>query len=164
MGNPNEQIRQLREALKLSPTNVPLRRALAEALLGAGLAAEAVTEFSAALKAAPEDLEIKTGLARAFFAEGKASHALVVVEDIVRNEAAPARAFVLHARLLAGMGEIEQAVEQYKRGVGKDRTAADYDFATRFGIRTAPEPKTLPGLTETIFSPDGLGHDTVMPP
>jgi hypothetical protein len=34
----SDSIRQLREAVKLSPDNTPLRQALADALLGAGLA------------------------------------------------------------------------------------------------------------------------------
>jgi SpoVK/Ycf46/Vps4 family AAA+-type ATPase len=139
--NEPEHIRQLREAVRVSPDNAPLRQALAEALLAAGLAAEATTEFRTALAAAPENSSLKLGLARAFFANGKNSHALVVVEDLVARSDAPARAFVLHARLLAGIGEIEHAVQQYKRGVSKDRSAADPEFAGRLGIHVAPEPE-----------------------
>jgi len=141
-----EHIRQLREAVKLSPTNTPLRRALAEALLTSGFASEAVVEFRAALTALPDDADLKTGLARAFFADGKNSHALVVVEDVVRNDQAPARAFVLHAKLLAGIGEVEHAVEQYKRGVAKDKSAGDYEFASRLGIRAEPAPEPQPSF------------------
>src|SRR5207247_1980986 len=52
---------------------------------------------------------------------------------------APARAFVLYARILAGIGEVENAVRQYQRGVAKDRSAADAEFAQRLGIRAVPE-------------------------
>jgi transitional endoplasmic reticulum ATPase len=147
MGNSEiGQIRQLREAIKLSPTNAPLRQALAEALLSSGFAAEAVGEFRVALKSLPDDVELKTGLARAFFADGKNSHALVVVEDVVRSEQAPARAFVLHAKLLAGIGEVEKAVEQYKRGVALDKAASDLEFASRLGIRADPAPEANPAF------------------
>jgi AAA+ superfamily predicted ATPase len=139
-----DHIRQLREAVAVSPGNLPLRQALADALLAAGLPAEAVVEYRAALSEAPENATLKLGLARAFHASGKSSHALVVLEDLVKSPQAPARAFVFHARLLAGVGEIEQAVQQYKRGVEKDRSAADPDFAQRFGISTAPEPEAEP--------------------
>lgn len=136
-----EHVRQLREALALSPDNVPLRRALADSLLAAGLAAEAATEYRAALAAAADEPALKLGLARAFHALGKTSHALVVVEDVVKLPDPPARALVLHARLLAAMGEVEQAVAQYRRGVAADPAAGDAEFAGRLGIRPErPEP------------------------
>ena len=136
-----EHIQSLREAVKLSPRNLPLRQALADALLSAGFSTEAVVEYKAALALSPDHPPLKFGLARSFHADGKTSHALVVLEDLVKSPQAPPRAFVFYARLLAGAGEVEQAVEQYKRGVEKDPSAADPDFANRFGIRLAPEPE-----------------------
>lgn len=147
----SDSIRQLREAVKLSPDNTPLRQALADALLGAGLAAGAVVEYRSALARSPESVPLKFGLARAFHADGKHSHALVVLEDLVKSEEAPGRAFVLHARILAGIGEVEQAVDQYRRGVERDRSAADADFAKRLGIQAVP-PREKP--TETVFGAD----------
>lgn len=141
MASEPEHIRQLREAARLSPDNVPLRQALADALLAAGLTADAVTAYRAVLALAPNQAALKFGLARAFHADGKSSHALVVLEDLVKSPDAPARAFVLHARILAGIGEVQQAVEQYQAGVARDRSAADPDFANRLGIRSAPEPE-----------------------
>ncbi len=143
-----EHIRPLREAVRLSPENVPLRQALGDALMGAGLAAEAATEYRLALARSPEDAGLKLGLARAFHAEGKQSQALVVLEDLVQSDSAPGRAFVLHARILAGIGEVEQAVRQYKRGVAKDRAAADLEFAGRLGIRPEPDDEPNPFLPD----------------
>ncbi len=154
-----DHIRSLREAARLSPENVPLRQALADALLGAGLAAEAVNEYRSALALAPRNPILKVGLARAFHADGKSSHALVVLEDLVKSPDAPGRAFVLYARLLAGVGEVQQAVEQYKRGVARDRSAADPEFAKRFGIQLAPEREADSG---TPFSPDADDEDEVL--
>lgn len=133
-----DHIRQLREAVKLSPENTPLRQALADALLGAGMSAGAVEEYRAALARVPDSIALKFGLARAFHAAGKHSHALVVLEDLVKSSEAPGRAFVLQARILAGIGEVELAVQQYKAGVARDRSAADADFARRLGISAVP--------------------------
>src|SRR5690606_5339312 len=116
----------------LSPDNVPLRLALADALLASGFSEEAVAEYRTGLSMTPDHVGLKLGLARAYQADGKMSHALVVLEDLVKSPEAPGRAFVLHARLLAGIGEVQQAVEQYKRGVTKDRSAADPAFAERY--------------------------------
>ena len=153
-----EHIQSLREAVRVSPGNLPLRQALADALLGAGFAPEAVKEYRAALTLDPNQAALKLGLARAFHADGKTSHALVVLEDLVKSPQAPGRAFVFYARLLAGVGEVQQAVEQYKRGVAKDRSAADPDFARRFGIQLAPEPETE---SPPAFSPPQSDEDEI---
>ena len=66
-----DSIEQLREAVRLSPKNLPLRQALADALLNHSRPAEAETEFRAALALAPDNAGLKLGLARAFSAQAK---------------------------------------------------------------------------------------------
>jgi transitional endoplasmic reticulum ATPase len=144
-----DHIGQLREAVRVSPGNVPLRQALADALMGLGRFGEAETEYRAALGLAPDEAGLKLGLARAFQQQGKSNHALVVLEDLVKSREAPARAHVQYARMLAGMGEVEQAVEQYREGVGKDPGVADPAFAARYGIRIEKETEEVEdGLEE----------------
>jgi AAA+ superfamily predicted ATPase len=129
-----DDFQMLRDAVQLSPHNLPLRRHLAETLLKHGRAAEAEQEYKDALALAPDEPELKLGLARAFFHQSKASHALVIVEDLTKQPTASGHAHVLHAKLLAGMGDVDQAVRQYRRGVTKDAAAADAEFAARLGI------------------------------
>lgn len=135
----SESLEQLRAAVGLSPKNLPLRQALADELMSAGHFAEAEKEYRTALQTAPDHAGLKLGLARAFHQQGKRSHALVLLEDLVQAPSAPARAFVLHARILAGIGEVEQAVEQYRRGVAADGSVADLELAARLGIRNIVE-------------------------
>src|SRR6188768_3752065 len=115
----------LREAVRVSPNNIPLRQHFAETLLSQGKAAEAEKEFREGLAMAPNSGALKLGLARAFLAQEKNSHALALIEDIVKQPQAPARAFILHARLLLGLGEGQQAVFQYRRGIEADSSVAD---------------------------------------
>jgi tetratricopeptide (TPR) repeat protein len=129
-----DALKSLREAVQHSPHNLPLRRHLAEVLLEHGLAADAEQEYRDALALSPDDAELKLGLARAFFQQGKASHALVIVEDLTKSPDASARAHVLHAKLLAGTGDVEQAVRHYRRGIEKDAAAADPEFSARLGL------------------------------
>jgi SpoVK/Ycf46/Vps4 family AAA+-type ATPase len=131
----NDPLAGLREALRLSPNNIPLRQHLADALLQSGRADDAEKEYREAIALAPNSLHLQLGLARAYFRLGKNSHALVIAEDIVKNPSAPAAAFVLHARLLMGISEVEQAVREYRRGVELDPSVADPEFAARLGIR-----------------------------
>lgn len=154
----SESLPQLREAIRLSPKNLSLRRALADSLLGLGHFVEAETELRAALQMAPEDMGLKLGLARAFQQQGKRSHALVLLEDLVRIPEAPGRAFVLYAKLLAGIGELDLAVENYRRGVDKEASAADAEFALRYSIRLEP----IRSREEDVFRGSDDDDDDVM--
>jgi transitional endoplasmic reticulum ATPase len=137
--SPDDPLPALREALRLSPNNNALRQHLAEMLLSRGQPEEAEKEYREALSQAPNSVPLKLGLARAFYQQGKNSHALVLIEDLVKQPKAPARAFLLHARLLAGIGEIAQSVSEYRRAVELDESLADPEFAARLGIGTTKE-------------------------
>ncbi len=130
----NEAIQALREALNASPENLALRQLLADTLLKHGFGELAEKEFRTGLIQAPASLPMKMGLARAFYQQNKPSHALVILEDLLKDPKAPARAFLLHARILAGIGEIGQAVTEYQRAVELDHSLADTEFASRLGI------------------------------
>ena len=105
-----DPLESLREAVRLSPDNLPLRKHFAEALLGAGRPEEAEREYRQALARWPDDTELKLGLAGTFYREGKNSTALVILEDILGNPSPPARAHLLHARLLLRAGDVDRQV------------------------------------------------------
>src|SRR5262245_54957302 len=138
MSSGNETVQALREALKLSPDNVPLRQHLADTLTGLGRHDEAEQEYRQALARSPDSARLKVGLAAAFFHQGKNSQALVIVEDLLKAPEAPARAYLLHARLLFRLGEVERAVRQYREAVDLDPSAADPEFAERLGVGADP--------------------------
>ncbi|HZN35822.1 MAG TPA: AAA family ATPase [Pirellulaceae bacterium] len=152
----NDPLAALREALALSPDNVPLRQHLAESLLGSGQPEQAEAEFKAALALAPESTGLKIGLARAFLAQQKASAALVILEAMVQRRDAPGLAHVLLARLQFGRGEVPQAVAQYKLGVEKDPAAADLAFAGQLGIdSTAEDSEVVDGRMRAAWDEPG---------
>jgi AAA+ superfamily predicted ATPase len=130
----DDALSSLREALKHSPDNVPLRQHLAETLLNAGRGEEAAEEFRAALAQRPDDVKLKIGLAGAFYQQGKNSAAMVIVEDLVKQRDVPARATMLYARLLLRAGDVERSVRQYKKAVEADPNIADIELASRLGI------------------------------
>ena len=130
----NETIRQLRQAVEVSPENVPLRLHLAATLASTGYLEEAVTEYRAALEVQPRNVTTLAGLARVYYRLGKNSQALVILEDLVQRDQATAENHVLYARLLLIEGDVPSAVTQYKRGVELDPTAGDEEFAAQLGI------------------------------
>ena len=125
----------LREALKVSPDNVPLRRHLADSLLSAGRADEAEIEYREAAKHSPDDVGLKLGLARAFARQGKDSQAIVLLETMSKGESAVPAARVLLAKLLFKAGQVEEAVRQYKHAITADSAVADLDLQAQLGIR-----------------------------
>jgi SpoVK/Ycf46/Vps4 family AAA+-type ATPase len=148
----DDAIQGLREALRTSPNNSALRLLLADALLNHGHGEEAEKEFREGLAQSPNSQPMKLGLARAFFQQGKQSHALVILEDLVKDPKAPPRAFLLHAKILAGIGEIQQAVSEYKRAVELDRSLEDTEFAKRLGIgATEKENEVVDGKVRAAW-------------
>ncbi|MEJ0089754.1 MAG: AAA family ATPase [Limisphaerales bacterium] len=148
----DDAIQGLREALRASPNNSAIRLLLADTLLNHGHGEEAEKEFREGLAQAPNSLTMKLGLARSFFQQGKHSHALVILEDLVKDAKAPPRAFLLHAKILAGIGEIQQAVTEYKRAVELDRSLTDDEFAVRLGIgATGTESEVVDGKVRAAW-------------
>ncbi len=124
MGDP---FSALREALKVSPDNVPLRRHLGESLLKAGLLEEAAQELRIVVQRAPDDEGVALMLATVFLRRAKAAQAIVIVEDGARRGGASSAMLVLYARLLLHDGQHTAAVHQYKQammmvGAQRDQT------------------------------------------
>src|SRR5262245_4364469 len=128
-------LRALRDAVRISPDNIPLRLHLADTLAGLARYADAEQEYRQALAMDADNLDLKLGLASVFLQPDKNSAALVVVEDVVKQKNAPGRAHVLYAKLLLRAGDIERAVRQYREGTNADPEAADLELASQLGIR-----------------------------
>jgi transitional endoplasmic reticulum ATPase len=133
----DDTIRSLREALELSPDNVPLRRHLAETLLDAGLAAEAVSEYRQALSAAPHDRALQLGLAEAFRQAGNLSAALVIVEELLKANNVSGETHLLYCRLLLDEEQFDRAARAYRDAVEAEPALADKDLASRLGVDAA---------------------------
>jgi SpoVK/Ycf46/Vps4 family AAA+-type ATPase len=134
MPHGDEAVDALREALKHSPDNLPLRLHLADSLAGFGRHDEAEKEYRHALSLAPGDTRPKLGMANSFYQQGKNSASLVIVEDLIKSPDCGAKVHLLYARLLLRAGDVERAVRQYKRAVDADPSAADAELAARLGV------------------------------
>lgn len=137
----DDPLRTLKEALRHSPNNVPLRLHLAQSLLGLSRFDEAEAEYRAALSLSPDSDDLKLGLAYAYFQQGKNTHALVIVEDMVRRPDTPARAYLLHARLLLRAGEEGFAATEYRAALDADPSIEDPELTRRLCV-----PAEGPGM------------------
>jgi AAA+ superfamily predicted ATPase len=145
MADHDDTVRALREALQQTPNNLPLRQHLAELLADQGRFEEAETEYRQALLQGPDRPPVKLGLAETFYRLGKTGQALVVVEDLLRSPERPARALLLHARLLLRGGAVEEAVRQYRAAVSGDPALADTDLARQLGLAEGPGSEVSDG-------------------
>ena len=145
----------LREAVKLSPENLPLRQHLAESLRGLGRFDEAEQEYKAALARFPDHSPLKVGLAQTYFQQGKNGPALVVVEDLLKRPDTPPAAVLLHARLLDRAGDVDRAVRQYKEAVALDPAIADQECAGRLGVDADPEESEVVDGRQRAADGDG---------
>lgn len=134
MTHGDDAIRSLREAVQLSPENLPLRQHLADTLLGLGRFEEAEQEYRDALAMAPGNQRLMVALANVYYQQGKDSQALVIVEDVIKRRDPPPRAHVLYARLLLRTGDVPGAVAQYKLAIETDPEAGDEDLARQLGV------------------------------
>ncbi len=109
----NETIKNLREALELSPDNVPLRLHLADVLLREEMYPEAAEQFREVLARSYGNMKARLGLAEAYYHQKKYSAAIIIYEEI--QDQLPTQALVLFVRCLVREHSLQQAVEVYQK-------------------------------------------------
>jgi len=78
----NEAIKNLEEALAMSPDNVPLRLHLADLMLNEKMYAEAAQHFGQVLQKSYGNVKAQTGLANCYYNTGKFSAAIIIYEQL----------------------------------------------------------------------------------
>lgn len=135
----DDLIKNLREALVLSPQNIPLRLTLAEALLNANIFTDAEVEFKTVLEGQPQNLQAKGGLARIYFEQGKYSTVIVIVEDLVEARPNDVGLLMLLAKSLLRNDETGKAIEFYKRALTLNPSLTDSELDQHL---RQPSPKS----------------------
>jgi len=135
----------LRDALRLSPDNVPLLVHVADTVHKTAAYDDAEKLFRHALSLDASHVGAKLGLAQTFFQQGKYSAALVIVEDLAKRPEVSARALLLHARLAQQAGELKLAARQYAQACEIDPLLGDAELERELAnyLPKRPSP-TLP--------------------
>jgi len=155
----DETIRPLREALSISPDNVPLRRLIAQTLATFGRHEEAETEYREAIRRAPADPSIKAGLADVYLRQGHTSKSLVILEDLCKLPSCAAAHRLLYARALQRSGDRDRARHQYRQAIDADPAVADAALAELLGAPGRPGADAS-GIHGPHSSHDPNGHDS----
>ncbi|MFA0964136.1 AAA family ATPase [Roseivirga sp. BDSF3-8] len=121
---PADAITSLKEALKFSPDNVPLRLHLAELLLNESRTEEAIAEYLTVLAMAPGETRGMRGLARAYSAKGEVQAALVVLEELPEGSY-NAETYLLSAKLHLKDDNKKTAADHYRKALELDASLTD---------------------------------------
>jgi AAA+ superfamily predicted ATPase len=111
------QLDSLRDAVRVSPDNVPLLVLLAETCLGEFAVDEAVGVFQRVLAQDPSHAGAKLGLAKALHQTGKTSEAIVRLEALVGESPNNAAAWLQLSRFLMAEGQRDQARSCYEKNL-----------------------------------------------
>jgi transitional endoplasmic reticulum ATPase len=108
----------LREALVLSPQNIPLLLLFGQTCLDELNFEEARAAFDRVLQYDPANAEAKLGIAGALYLSGNISEAVVRTEALVKAKPSFAEAWILLARLALAEGDQTLAAEYYQNALG----------------------------------------------
>ena len=141
-------IDSLREALKHSPDNNPLRLLLAEILLTLNRLEEAETEYSTLLKLS-NDNKAKVGLATVFFKKGNYSACNVILEELIDKGTHEIEVYTLYAKALLKENSLAKAIEAYEKALAIDATYFDEELDNHLRLRGSNE---APEMEEELDS------------
>jgi cytochrome c-type biogenesis protein CcmH/NrfG len=135
----------LRQAVAVSPDNVPLLLLLAHACLDEWSLDEARSIFERVLTLDPARPEARVGIARILHLSGKTSEAVVRTEALIVQHPQFAPAHLLLARLHAGEGNLEAARTSYARALAIDPMGKDPSLEKELNgpIPKSPEPEKV---------------------
>ncbi|MEO1262734.1 MAG: AAA family ATPase [Bacteroidota bacterium] len=143
----SNELQHLREAIQASPSNIPLRKLYANALMKNERYEEAEIEYKEALRMAPDDVQLKTGLGTAFYEQGKTSVGLVILEEITQNGNPPAAAWLVYAKLLLKSGDGPAAKDAYEKATILDPNLKDSFLESNINLKSSskqpPEPEKI---------------------
>ena len=124
----DKAINALREALRFSPDNIPLRTHLAETLMEALRLDEAREEFQQVLAHEPGNAGVLVALASIFLDQNRAEEAAAKASDAIRSDARNARAHLVLSRAQWQLGLKEKAQKSYQLAKSYDANLADKEY------------------------------------
>jgi transitional endoplasmic reticulum ATPase len=127
-------IQGIREALRHSPDNIPLRMLLAENLLSLNRLEEAEAEYTIIIKTSNEP-RAKPGLARVYFRKGNFSACNVILEEVIEEGNTDIDVFVLYAKALMKEDSISKARDIYGKVLSIDPNYTDDELDSQLRMK-----------------------------
>jgi len=157
----------LKQALAVSPENVPLRLMLAGAFLEHFQLEESREQYEEAVRIDPANIDARLGVVNVVNLQGRTSEAVVRLDQICRDAPNHAPAWMLRARLALQEGSGVEARAHYEQAVSQKSSLADAELLKRIneaggtGATDPAAPTPLPvgdGFVEAQMDPDETGE------
>ncbi|WP_153800488.1 ATP-binding protein [Foetidibacter luteolus] len=124
----SEAIDQLKEALSFSPENIPLRLHVADMMLKENLLDDAAGQFNEVLKRNYGNAKARKGLASVYFRQKKFSTAIIVFEELWKQDELTWDEMVQYVRCLVKENSMSDAVEVYKKVLALNPSFTDVEL------------------------------------
>lgn len=124
----NDMIEQLKEALQISPNNIPLRLHLADMMLKENLLAEASEQFSEVLKRQSNNTKALGGLGEVYYRQLKYSAAIILFEQLQHEGELSFDNKVKFIRCLLKENSVTQAKDLYMQVLHEQPNFRDEDI------------------------------------
>lgn len=144
-----DAIRNLEEALKVSPDNQLLRLMLAEAFLSAGQANNAEREFKVVLQRDPDNVQARTGLAKSCFEQQKYSITIIILEELLESQPNNAALILLLSKSFLKNNEADKAMQHYKNLLKINPSASDEEL-DKFLRKKTPGGDSVDDVIESL--------------
>ena len=155
----------LRQAVALSPNNLPLLLLLGQACLDEWILDDARSFFERALEIDPLLLDAKVGVAYILHLSGKTSEAIVRTESILSENSDFGPAHLLLARLHAGEGNRHDAQSSYARALTASPLLRDPGLEAQLEGSAPPQSSRAPEkITAQGWSSDAEEDENLTPP
>jgi transitional endoplasmic reticulum ATPase len=142
------KLQSLREALAVSPGNVPLLMLYAQACIDEFSFDEARRAYEQVLTHEPERVEAKLGVAQLLQLTGHISEAIVRTEALVQADPRLAEGWLLLSRLEIADGDRRSAAEHYEKAIQLRPALKDNALEKLVGLSGRPAAATSGGSAE----------------
>jgi len=147
-------IASLKQALAVSPDNLPLLLLLGKAYLGKFQFQDARETFEKVIELEPGNPEARTQVAQILEVEGRSSEAIIRLEQVNAEHPGYAPAWMLRAKFALSENDGESARECYDRAVGIDTEVADAELLKRIREAGGNKPSQEKGNPTPMASSD----------
>ena len=147
-------IASLKQALAVSPDNLPLLLLLGKAYLGKFQFQDARETFEKVIELEPGNPEARTQVAQILEVEGRSSEAIIRLEQVNAEHPSYAPAWMLRAKFALSENDGESARECYDRAVGIDTEVTDAELLKRIREAGGNKPSQEKGNPTPMASSD----------